>query len=1588
MTPPAGKPNGGNKPHATVTGNNTGFNKMLEQLRQRADGDGHTKGKLFEKVVKSFLSVDPIYKDRFESVWLWDEYPERNKSHDIGADLVAKEKSDGSLCAIQCKFYDKTTIQKKHIDSFLEAGSRSTFSHMMLVYTGSSYGKNVEDALKGHGCTALNFKSLSTSNVNWPDLAAGLTKITRRDPYKLRDYQKKALVDVSSGLAETDRGKLIMACGTGKTLVSLRIAESMVGVGGLVLYAVPSISLMHQSIRYWSEQKTIPHGYVGVCSDPKVSHGDEAADIPIIEMEIRVTTNPKRIASALKKTDKKKMTVVFSTYQSMKAVVDAQKEVGRPFDLVLCDEAHRTTGADKGNEWGAQLVHTSIDANKRIYMTATPKIFQAKIKTKTSNLGIPLYSMDDTAVYGKTLHELSFSDAIDAKQLSDYKVAVLAIDERYGAKYLQNLVDVTTEAGDLKLTDAARMLGLYKALQNPDSDNEDMRAMQTCIVYTNRVVDSKTFARTFDKLTRETDGKRFSCDSRHVDGTQNATERADAIQWLRESSSVAPDECRILSNARCLSEGVDVPALDSIAFMNPKESMVEIVQAVGRVMRKSEKKSTGYVILPIGVPPNQDANQILDNNKVFETVWKILQALRSHDERMSIECNTADLRKELPKRVSIFGVDRDGRIRQHDPSGDTIPIGELDVPSNLIYSKIVDEVGDRRYFEYWSKDVADVVARLQERILTVIGDGKKSSSGGSGARKMFDSYMSGLREIMSDSVTEQDGIDMLAQHMVTRRIFNAIFDTDEFAKKNPVSVTLDAIIDELFLHGLDVEMDKLESFYKSIENRVSKLDTHDARQPVISELYGTFFKQAFPKMSERLGIVYTPQEVVDFILRSVDHVSRENFGRGVTDKNVNIIDPFTGAGTFLTRLMSEDLGMIRKEDLVYKYHNELFANEIVLLAYYIALVNCESVYAQRAGKFEQFEGISLTDTFSPGKLDEHTGDIMANVKRRIRRQRQTNITVIVGNPPYSAGQSNYNDQNQNIQYDDMDKRIKDTYLKKTKIINTNATHVGLLYDSYIRSIRWASDRIGKSGIIGFVTNASFIRTDVAAGIRACLQQEFTDVWIFDLRGNQRTRDEISRKEGGKIFGSGSRAPVAIIILVKNPKKTTPGTIYYRDIGDYHDRETKLNTIKTIGSIKSLDWKIIKPDKHHDWLGQRSSKFSEYLPIGSKDAKKGKGNAVFKMYSGGVTTGRDAWIYNSSKDELVKNMERHISYCNSQNLDNPITNPKKAKWDRESLIRLKRLGMQKFSKNKIRISLYRPFFKQNMYFDNVFNAMQALILNFFPKNDSKNSLIVCGFRPDMKIFGTYIVDSVPDLNIMSPSPTQCFPLYTYYNNSRQDNITDYTQEEYCEHYGDKTISKEDIFYYVYGLLHHPDYRKKYANNLSRELPHIPMAPDFWAFSKTGKQLADLHLFWETCKRYKLGKPKAPFGKYEKMAFDTKKASDVKGKKQTDGFITLKINGIVVFDNIPKIDYKVNGRTPLAWAVDRYKVRTDKDSDIINDATKTLDGKDIDIIALIERLVYVGVESDRLIANLPKEFEPKNWKPAKTGLEKFSTEQTKK
>ena len=938
----------------------------------------------------------------------------------------------------------------------------------------------------------------------------------------------------------------------------------------------------------------------------------------------------------------------------------------------------------------------------------------------------------------------------------------------------------------------------------------------------------------------------------------------------------------------------------------------------------------------------------------------------------------------------------------------------------------------QKAFDVFSK-YDEALKKFGENLDDVIKDTKKKIQSRAQKSKKYlaesEKFAAVCREILNDTIQQQDVTGMLIQHVITARIFAAVYDYD-FVKTNSIARELERLCEIL-----DIPDDLID--YSDILLVAESITNDEERQQFIRQIYETFYKKYDPKRANRDGIVYTPVEIVDFILTSVQHVLQSEFNTDFSDRSVKVLDPFTGTGTFLARLLAS--GMLG-DNTTAKYKEDMFANELLLLAFYIATVNMESTYASTTDankEYVPFEGMNYTDTFmmNPRYLEDKRhrqeetkiDQKVLDIRKRRQRQRKTNLHIIVANPPYSAGQSNYNDQNQNLPYSVVDERIKTTYIKKVHDVNSTITNLNSLYDSYIRSIRWASDRIGESGIIGFVTNASFVRSEAAAGVRACLQEEFTDVWVFDLRGNARTQGEERKKEAGTVFGGGSRAPVAITILVKNPKKTGPATIRYHDIGDYHDRESKLDIIKTADSIKGIkDWQIIQPDRHHDWLDQRTDKFSEYLPIGSKDARAGKRNAVFGIYSSGVKTGRDAWACNSSKDALMKNMKGHINYCNSQDPTNPIIDPKKAKYDRESTKYLKKLGRQKFTKNKIRSVLYRPFFKQYLYFDKVFNQMRYQVPNFFPKNNTENLTIVIPYHTNTK-FSTIITDVTPDIQVDKNG--QCFPLRTkkindththtqhfksVHNSTVQDtarrifsvhskhdtglggdpprasvsdegdeemmvgNITDYALEEYRAHYGDDTISKESIFYYTYGLLHHPTYRKKYANNLTRELPHIPMAPDFWTFSKLGKDLADLHLSYETCKRYDLGRPKNQIpDSPRRIRWGRQKKDPDKGITSSQNQHVMIIDDVIVYENLPVCEYRVNGRTPLGWFVDRYGHTIDKESGIENWPLEGVSGEDVR--AVIERLAHVGAESDRLVSRLPEEFEPgEGWKPSKRGI----------
>ena len=1564
-----------------------GFQTTLDHIRSISSSTVE-QGRLFERLMKKFFALDPIYKDRFSDVWLWSEWAVARPGFagsDTGIDLVAAE-HQGGYCAIQCKCYAPgTRISKAQLDSFISASARDPFTARIVVDTGDEWGPNAVRTIKDlqPPCRVLRFGDLASQPFNWPDLVRHNPEALslQQQPYSLRPYQKVAFDDVTNGFNDHDRGKLIMACGTGKTFTALRIAEAVAGVGGRVLYLVPSISLFHQSMREWATQRAVPHRYVGICSDTKAGHDDEDASLQ--ELEIPVTTDLSTISKVLRYAPPGEMMVVFCTYHSLGMVEKAQDDGAPPFDLLLCDEAHRTTGIEKPEDKTSPfvLVHDAnrIRAKKRLYMTATPRLYTERAKAKAATHNVEVFSMDDPETYGPELHRLAFSRAVEQNLLSDYKVVVLAISEQNADAALQK--HLAQDSSEINLTDAAKIVGCWRALQNPEDKRPGEgppRRLARAIAFTNTIKSSQRLAAYWNDIVSQAAkvmpewerSSTFHCETRHVDGQHHALERKSRIEWLKGTSEGG---CRILSNARCLSEGIDVPALDAVLFMSPRNSQVDVVQAVGRAMRKADGKQYGYIVLPVAVPAGTDPALALNDNERFAAVWSVLRALRSHDDRLDAEINKIDLNESRTDRIIIGGDGNNGE--------QLLPFPPLDLPPGAIYAKIVEKCGDRKYWESWAKDVAAIFTRLVHRIGALLDNPDHETLG-----EWFEAFHQELKGLINESIDRDSAIHMMAQHILTQPVFEALFEQYNFARSNPVAQALDALRKDFGEFGLENETRDLERFYESVRMRARGLDNSAARQRVLMELYEKFFATALKKDADRLGIVYTPPEIVDFIMESADRVLRDEFGRSLSDEGVHVLDPFTGTGIFLARLLQSNL--IQDTDLARKYRNELHANEIVLLAYYIAAIHIEEAFHGRRGggtEYEPFGGIVLTDTFNLHV--DRTGfpkTWLPNNSKRVERQQKLPIQVIVGNPPWSAGQRSSADDNPNVDYPEIEKRVAETYAARS-----TATLKNSLYDTYKMAIRWASDRIDKQGVVAIVTNGSWIDGNVDSGVRACLSEDFTSIYVLNLRGNARTSGELRRAERDNVFGQGSRAPVAITILVRNPYAGHKGCrILYRDIGDYLKRQDKLSILREAKSIAGIDdWRKITPDPHHDWIDQRSEAFQKLYPMGSKRTKSGKsGEAIFKLYSNGYKTSRDAYLYNFSSKACAANahamVEDYLGAAGKREQNPGLTvgeitgrYSSHVRWDRELKNNLRRRKAVTYSLDNIWTTQYRPFVKQHCYVEYVLVNNKYQMDSIFPASDTKNRAICVPGVGSVKPFSALAVDTMPDLEMISKG--QCFPRYRFQvppsaqhllpgiqpELERIDNITDTALRAFRAHYQDNSITKDQIFDYVYGVLHSPAYRQQFANDLAKELPRVPLAPDFNAFAQAGGQLASLHLGYESCGEYPLkvefthdGEPKL-----EHFQID-KRAMRYADKEERTALI---VNDSIRLAGIPPEAhrYQVNGRTPLEWFIDRYKIKKDPQSGIVNDPNGWFEHPQ-DLVAAIRRVVHVSVETVRVVEGLPE------------------------
>lgn len=1562
--------------------NISSFDNLLKQIEETSNNIQREKGTLFEKLVLAYLKNEPTYKALYKNVWELRDVPNEfglPDKKDKGVDLVA-EQFNGDIIAIQAKFY-RNTIGKSEINSFVAETGSSYYQGGLIVSTVDEWNKNARSTIENNqkNIEILGLSDLRNSQINWSDFNFERPEeLTIKKPKELRFYQKTALENAIIHFEKNERGQLIMAPGTGKTFTSLKISEALSKKASnqfKVLYLVPSIQLLTQTLRGWNNDTELKIASMAVTSDRDASRGsDGTEDIKATDIGYPATTSKDQLLknwNDIKETQSDRdMTVVFSTYQSIDVIGDAQNEGFPEFDLIISDEAHRTTGAHEMNKDAS--VFTKVHDNEkvkgklRMYQTATPKIYGDNAKKNAKDKSILLSSMDDETKYGEVFYRMGFGQAVSHGILTDYKVMVLAVDETAIQKDMQKTL-ADPENG-LNIDDVGRIVGIWNGMmrrngyKNPIKNSPyDGAPLERAIAFTRTIEDSKKVSKQFEEVVNEyigasTDQQTTKLSMKHADGSMNALQKGEVLDWLADPNKPA-DEARIVSNVRFLTEGIDVPTLDAVIFLAPKKSQVDIVQAVGRIMRKSENKDYGYIILPVVIPSGETPETVLDNNKHYEAVWQIINALRSVDERFEAMVDKLNIAK--PKQLKVIGIggapSKENNIENTNDGTEPSERYEQtqlefdwDKFEGAIFGKIVQKVGDRKYLENWSADVAKIAQRQISWIKTKLEDKNDPIS------IEFKKFVSSLKHNINVSIDENQAAEMLSQHLITKPIFEALFSEYSFVNNNPVSIAMENIVKELEKSGFAKEQEKLAPLYESVKMRAEGVEKAEDKQKIIITLYDKFFSTAFKSTTERLGIVFTPIEVVDFIVKSVDDVLKKHFGKSLGSEGVHILDPFTGTGTFIVRTLNYlkeqmDNGEITLSNITRKFTQELHANEIILLSYYIAAINIESTFDEINGDeqgYVPFEGIVLTDTFESTE-DEHTLDdtYFGNNDERLKRQQEVPITAIIGNPPYSKGQSSENDNNKNLEYPKLFESVAETYVKQSK-----TSSVLGMYDSYVLSIRWASNRLNGKGIIGFVSNGSYIDSQSADGLRKSLFEEFNHLYIFNLRGDQRTQGETSRKEGGKIFSSGSRTPITISILVKDC--SDEHNINYYDIGDYLSRDDKLKILIDSKSINGIKWNSIKPDENNDWINQRDVNYLKYMALADEN------NAIFNVKDIGIVTNRDAWVSNFSEKKVKDNVVFMIDNYNNEvnklkkvedvidikNVSNYVVNDeKKISWSASLKMAAVRREKIRYIPDNTLVAMYRPFTKKYLYRDRIINERVRKSYQTFPDKDAKNLLINVSGAGYKGEFSTLITNNVTFMDMISKSRN--FPLYTYESDGLLNGKI-------------RNILNDEEFYFIYSLLHSVEYRKKYSNDLRKALPRIPDVKDKDKYIEIGRKLAKIHLNYEEQPSWNgvevvISNPN-PNYKVTKMKHPKKDVLD-----------TIIYNEHITIRNIPEkaYEYVVNGRPAIEWIIDQYRVKIDKKSGITDDPNEFSNDPKY-ILNLLLSIITVSMKTLELIEELPK------------------------
>jgi predicted helicase len=1530
-------------------------------------------GRLFERLVRKILKeLHPIWSQEFVDVVPWSEHAARKglRATDIGVDLVGYGK-DGKVYAIQVKLWDKP-LSWRDLGSFVGVVKHPEygFDHGLIVAP-RGVTQEAERQLQGLPITILSEEAL-LEDLDLESLAPDRPEEARRRGKKaLRKYQQEALEEVAEAFQEKGlpRGKLIMPPGTGKTLVALKIAEKVAGPGGRVLFLAPSIALLDQSLRAWAAEASIPLRLFAVVSDTGVGKTSEDDLSALSLLSIPPTTKPEELASEAKTESQEALTVVFSTYQSVEVLERAQKDHGLPpFDLMILDEAHRTATVRAGEESPFTKVHHDhyVKARHRLYMTATPRIWEVegngegdqgkkagKKKGPQKEASLPLldlsaspaedstapegvellvYSMDNEEVYGPTLYEYTFTRAVKEGHLSDYKVIVFSVAEeaqRDLASYLQG-----PEA--LKVEEALKALGLWKVLQGEVRDEEgkpmeglDLRRV---IAFHGRVAESKRMEEEFAKVALAAQQAGLlpeelrRVEVRHIDGQMSAYDRKRLLDWLREN--VPEGEVRLLTNAKVLTEGIDVPALDAVAFMRPRDSVVDVIQAVGRVMRKAPGKEYGYVVLPVVVRGQDEEREIEESG--YRAVWQVLSAVRSVDKSFEARMRAALVRLSGKGEGGGGGEAREGVAVIGEGSASPVVMDVLLEDPDLrqkvtrgLAGKLVKRLAlGRKYLENWAQDVARVARVLEQQVRAMAERDPK-------VKEKLGKLLAALRAFTNESVTEDEAILMLVQHALTKPIFDALFGELLKEREDPVSRALDELFQE-FRGFLDREGEALKDFYEEMRLKALGLTDEAERADFLRRLYSNFFTRAFPQVADQVGIAYTPVELVDFLVRSADELARKHFGRGLDGEKVFVLEPFAGTGTFVTRILHRVAERGGAEAVKGKLERgEIWANEILLLPYYVLRANVENTALALTGEYVPFKGALLADSFRLAELWYSKGEFgliplfPEEYGEALNEQLKAPIQVILSNPPWRAGVEKEGEGKKNPVYRKVRERVEATYIKRAKEISIGAKKKGelfnSLYDQYIQALRVASDRIGEEGVVGFVTNNGWLEGVVARGLRASLAEEFAEVYVYDLRGNAREKGEAWKKEGDKVFGQASRAGVCLLLLVKRKDHKGIGKVHLYRVGDGLSREAKLALVNGHGSVSGVPWQEVP---YEDWVGRLTPGFSGMLPL----------DEVFEVRSRGVATSRDAYAFNPSRAELERHMSRLISTYNEHvrrkkegKLGELEKDESLIKWDRELIRYLESMREASFEgSGQVYEALYRPFVPMYLYLSRTFNSMVYQLPRIWPTPEVENLAIAVAGKGS-NAFSAVATRRVVDLHFLET--TQLYPLYHYPENGPLGGLLERKlnlKEEFLRKLGEvlgRPVSPGEAFAYIYAVVSPPLYAERFAKDLKMDLPRVPLPQDPELFAELvegGLELIRLHTDYETLPPWSpvplqvKEEEKAPKDPYERYRVERMKLGKERG--------VLQYNDWVRVEGIPEeaFRWRPGGYSPLEWMVRFWKV----------------------------------------------------------------------